>query len=120
MRGGALAPAEAGRTLKLTLSACALLAAAAVVVSTFAGHWLQGLALGAGLLLGGLNGYAIQASLGAEAGFRATSMVRLAVLTALAIGAGLLLGSGLVWPVLGVGLAEVVLALGAAREAVRR
>jgi len=118
MRGG-VAAAEAGRTLKLTFSACALLAAAAVAFATVSGHWLQGLGLGVGLLLGGLNGYAMQASLGAEAGFRATSLVRLAVLTALAIGAGVVLGSGLVWPVLGVGLAQLVLAVEAAREAVR-
>lgn len=115
-----MAPAEAGRTLRLTFIACAALAAAAVVVASLSGHWLQGLGLGVGLLLGGLNGFAMQASLGVEAGFRATSMVRLAILTALAIGAGLVLGSGLVWPLLGVGLAQVVLALGAAAEAVRR
>ena len=110
---------EAGRALRLTVAACALFAAVAIAVTIPAGHWQAGLGVAVGLLLGSLNGIAMTASLRVEAGFRATSLLRLAVLTALAVAAGILLGGGLVWPVLGVGLAQLVLAAGALRESLR-
>ena len=108
-----------GRTLKLTVATCAAGAAASVLVGFAAGVWPAGVGLAAGLLLGSLNGFAAQRSLGIETGFRASSLLRLAVLSAAGIGVGLTLGS-VVSVVLGIGLAQLALAGSALREGLRK
>ena len=108
----------ASRTPMLTVVACAVGAAMSIAVGALTGGWPASLGLAAGLLLGSVNGFAAQRSLGAEAGFRMTSMLRLAVLTAVGIGTGVVLGS-VVSVVLGIGLAQLVLAGSALKEALR-
>ena len=109
-----------GATLATTAIACAALAAVALVILAGSGRPGAGLALAAGLLIGSVNGHLARAALALDASFRATSLGRLAVLSAAALGFGLLLGWETAWiAVLGVAAAQMVLAAAAALQAVR-
>ena len=107
-----------GRTLKLTVVTCGVGAVASVVLGVALGAWPAGVGLASGLVLGSLNGFAAQRSLGVDAAFRVSSLIRLAALTAVGIGAGVLLGS-VVAVVLGIGLAQLALAGSALKEGLR-
>src|SRR5258706_15794547 len=88
----------------MTTIGCALLAAAAVAGSALTGHLAFGAGIGAGLLLGPVNGYAIQELLGRRTPFRIASLMRLVALSALVLLAGVIFGTpGRASP-LGVGL----------------
>jgi hypothetical protein len=98
-------------------AAGALLAAGA---GTALGSWRGGVALALGLLAGSVNGFAARRSLGLDASFRLTSMGRLAILSAAGVGLGALLGLSYVALVLiGIAVAQVVLAVVSAVSAVR-
>lgn len=100
--------------------ACALGAAGGFAVLAAAGHWRAGLALALGLLIGAGNGVLARSALSAGFDFRFTSLGRLALLSALGVGAGLALGLVYVPLVLaGLGVAQLVLAGAAFREALR-
>ena len=107
-----------GRTLKLTVVTCTVGAAVSVLLGIGLGAWPAGVGLAAGLLLGSVNGFAAQRSLGIDAAFRVSSLIRLAALTGVGIGAGLLLGS-VVSVILGLGLAQLALAASALKEGLR-
>jgi len=110
-----------GDLLQRTVAGCAAAAALAVLALALAGHWLSGVALAIGLVMGSANGFLARRALGSDLGFRATSLGRLAVLSAAGIGAGLLLGlQTLPLVIIGIGLAQLVLALLAALESARR
>ena len=53
---------RSGGVLKLTVTACAALAAAIAVGAALTGHLSLGIGVGTGLLLGSLNGYVLQAN----------------------------------------------------------
>ena len=92
-----------------TLGLCLLLAAAVVIASRVAGFADTGAALGAGIVIGSLNGFTFQAVLDRRAPILATSIVRLAFFSLLAIAVARLAGWSL-WPVvLGVGVAQIVM-----------
>jgi hypothetical protein len=94
---------------KLTVTACAMLAALIAVAAAVAGHASLGIGLAAGLLLGSMNAYMIQALLGRGTPFVAGSLIRILGLTAIVLLAALLLRSS-GWTVpLGIGVAQLVM-----------
>lgn len=109
-----------GDVVLTAAAACGLLAAAGFGALALAGHPIAGLALGLGLLIGGSNGLLARRALGAEFDFRFTSLGRLGLLTLAGVAAGALLGMQVVPLVLiGIGVAQLVLAGAAFREALR-
>ena len=93
-------------------------AAAALIAGAVLGQFRTGLAISVGLVVGSLNGLLVQRSISLGVGFTALSLLRLMVLTALGLGIGLLIGLPQVWlVVVGIALAQLVLAAFAAREA---
>jgi hypothetical protein len=108
----------AGKMLRDTVTASAVLAAIAVLVAAVAGQISIGLGLGAGLLIGSLNGHAIALLLRREAPFVVASIVRLATFSAVAILAAILLGSAAWWVLIGVALAQFVMVAAAVRQGV--
>ena len=110
---------RSGGVLKMTVTACALLAAAIVVGAASMGHMSLGVGIAAGLLLGSLNGYLLQALLGRGTPMVAGSLLRLAMLSVLAIGLALMLGTA-AWTVpLGIGVAQLVMVAAGVRQGLR-
>jgi hypothetical protein len=106
--------------LHLTALVCVAGALLAAAGGTLLGSWRGGVAVALGLLVGATNGFLARRALGVDAGFRATSMGRLAVLSALGLGLGALLGLQYVPLVLiGIAAAQLVLAVAASVAAVR-
>jgi hypothetical protein len=103
-----------------TVIACLAMALTAVLLAAVLGRFQAGLSLAAGLVIGSANGFFAMRALSSGLSFRATSTARLAVLTAAAVGCGLLIGGPFWLAVLGVGLAQLVLAGVAARGLLRR
>lgn len=105
------------RTTAVICAGGALLAAASGLAL---GSWRAGLAVALGLLVGAANGFLARGAFRIEAAFGATSLGRLAVLTAAALGLGALLGVQFVALVLlGVAAAQIVLAVVAGVAVVR-
>ena len=99
-----------------TAIACAAMALAAILAALVVGHPRAGLALAAGLLIGSSNGYFAERALRSGLPFRATSLARLALLSIAGLAVGLLLGLDVAWlPIAGLAIAQVVLAVVAAR-----
>jgi hypothetical protein len=100
---------RAGTIQRETLITSVVLAAAVLGVADLAGQMVLGAGVGAGLVLGSLNGFFIQAMLNRGAPLLATSFLRLALFTLLALAAARLVG-GAVWPVAaGIGVAQLVM-----------
>lgn len=96
---------------------CCLAAVATFAAAATLGHWRGGLALAVGLVIGAANGYLVQRSLGSAAGFRASSLGRLALLSVVGLGAGLLISPGVAPLVLvGIAVAQIALTLVAGWE----
>lgn len=107
--------------LKVAFVACLVLAALSVVIGPLSGHWVVGVGICIGLLVGAGNGYAAERLVRTGVPFLATSLLRIVVLTLAAMVAALVMGFSRAWTVvLGVALAQVLLALSAAGEIVRR
>jgi O-antigen/teichoic acid export membrane protein len=105
--------------LKVTVVACAALAAGAVVGSAFTGHLGFGIGLATGLLLGSFNGYAIRELLTRGAPFRVASLVRLVAFSGLVLVAAVAFGPQ-AWTVpLGIGLAQLVMVAAGVRQGLR-
>ena len=110
---------RSGGVLKMTVTSCALLAAAIGIFAALTGHISLGVGIAAGLLLGSMNGYLIQTLLGRGTPFVAASLLRLVAFSLLAIGAALLLGRA-AWTVpLGIGLAQLVMVGAGVRQGLR-
>lgn len=123
MRGGGETSTvtTAQRALRHTVAFSAGTALLAMCVLTLAGHPRAGLALGAGLLVGGLNGLWAQRTLGSEISFRATSLGRLGVLSAIGLAIGFALGTEVAWLTLaGLAAAQLMLAGSALAEMLAR
>ena len=99
-----------------------LVAAVGVLVALVAtDHARAGIAAAAGLALGSANGALAGRAFGAGLNPRASSLIRLALLSALAIAVGVLVGRQDAWLVLlGVGAAQLVLVGVAAGSLLRR
>lgn len=116
-RGGTTTPTEAQRALRTTVALSVAVAVLAVCALTAGGHARAGVALAAGLLVGSLNGLWAQRTLGSELSFRATSLGRLAVLSAAGLAVGFAIGTDVAWLTLaGLAGAQLLLAGSALRE----
>lgn len=101
----------------LTIGACLLAALGLVIVLSALGEFRVGAALGLGLVLGSTNGLAVEKSMESGVGPRASSLLRLSLLTVVALGASVLLGLSYAWlVVMGVAGAQLVLVASAARS----
>jgi hypothetical protein len=110
---------RSGGVLKMTVTACALLAAAVAIGAALAGHLSLGVGIAAGLLLGSLNGFVIQALLGRGTPMVIGSLARLVIFSGLAVMAALVLGTA-AWTVpLGIGLAQLVMVAAGIRQGLR-
>ena len=105
--------------LRETVIASAILALVATTIAGLFGQITIGVGLGAGLLLGSANGYAIQALLGQAAPFLAGSLLRLATLSALALLLAVAVGIS-AWPVMiGIAGAQLVMVGAGVRQGLR-
>jgi hypothetical protein len=110
---------RSGGVLKVTATACAFLAAAVAAGAALTGHLSLGMGIGAGLLLGSLNGYLIQALLGRGTPMVAGSLLRLVMFSSIVLVAALMLKSA-AWTVpLGIGLAQLVMVGAGVRQGLR-
>ena len=103
----------------MTTISCAILAVAIVVASTLFGHVSVGIGLGAGLLLGSLNGYAIQELLVRRTPFRIASLLRLGAFSSLVLLAAVVFGTQAWTLPLGIGLAQLVMVGAGVRQGLR-
>jgi hypothetical protein len=102
-----------------TISAAA--AVLVVVIFLAVGRPVLGGALGVGLLLGSINGFAVGRTLAWRVPFAATSILRLVTLALVGGAVGLAFGLSNIWLViLGLGIAQLTLAAVAVREIARR
>ena len=109
------------RTLRVTVAAAAAAALLALGAAAALGNARAGFALALGLLIGSANGLLARRGLASGLPVSATSLGRLALLSAAGLAAGFLIGADVAWLVLiGVAGAQGLLALAAAREMLRR
>ncbi len=105
-----------GGMVRDTVVASAALATMVVLVAGVAGNLSLGIGLGAGLIIGSFNGRLVAGTLEMGAPFVASSVVRMAAVSAVAILAALLLGIA-PWAVLiGVGAAQLVMVAAGIRQ----
>jgi hypothetical protein len=110
---------RSGGVLKVTVTACAVLAAAIVVGAAVTGHLSFGIGVAAGMLLGSMNGYLIQALLGRGTPMVAGSLLRLVMFSSIVVVAALVLPRA-AWTVpLGIGLAQLVMVAAGVRQGLR-
>jgi len=108
-----------GGVLKMTTIGCAALAAATLAGSALTGHLGFGAGIAVGLLMGPVNGYAIQETLVRRAPFRIASLMRLVAFSSLVLLAAVIFGTQ-AWTVpLGIGLAQLVMVAAGVRQGLR-
>jgi hypothetical protein len=121
--GASPRPAPSANALRLVRNAalvCAGAAVVAAVVGIVIGHAGIGGALATGLVIGSLNGALAARLISLPVPFLATSLLRIVTLSAIGIAIGLAFGLANVWLViLGLGIAQVALAVAALRESLR-
>jgi len=121
--GASPRPATAANALRLVRNAAVVCAGAAVIaalVGIVLGHPAVGGALATGLAIGSLNGAMAAKLIQLPIPFLATSLLRIVTLSMIAIAIGLAFGLANIWLViLGLGVAQVVLAAAALRESLR-
>jgi len=108
-----------GGMVRETMIGSAAVAAVAVLIAGVVGHLPIGVGIGTGLVIGSLNGRLVAGTLEMGAPFVASSVVRMAAVSAIAILAALLLGIA-PWAVLiGVGAAQLVMVAAGIRQGLR-
>jgi hypothetical protein len=121
--GASPRPKTAANALRLVRNAALVCAGAAVlaaIVGIVLGHAAQGGALATGLAIGSVNGAMAAKLIALPVPFLATSLLRIVTLSMIAIAIGLAFGVANIWLViLGLGVAQVVLAGAALREQLR-
>jgi hypothetical protein len=121
--GASPRPTTAANALRLVRNAALVCAAAAVVagvVGVLVGHPGPGGALATGLAIGSINGAMAARLIALPIPFLATSLLRIVTLSMIGIAIGLAFGLANIWLViLGLGVAQVVLAAAALRESLR-
>jgi len=110
---------RSGGILKDTVVASAAAAAVAIVAGVVLGHLSTGAGLAAGLLIGSLNGHALAALMSRGTPFVASTIVRLAAISAVAIAVAILLRSDIWAVLLGVGAAQGILVAASIRRGLR-
>ncbi len=112
--------ANALRLVRNAAIVCAGAAVIAVLVGILLGHLAPGGALATGLAIGSVNGAMAAKLISLPVPFLATSLLRIVTLSMIAIAIGLAFGLASMWLViLGLGVAQVVLAAAALRESLR-
>jgi hypothetical protein len=112
---------ETARIVRLAALVCVAAAGAVTAVCAAFGIPLVGGAVAAGVLIGTLNGAAASRLIQLPVPFMATSLLRIASFSMLGIGVGLAFGISRIWLViLGLAVAQFILAAAAVREAVHR
>lgn len=110
---------KSGGVLKVTVAACGVIAAVVALIGIVAGRPGLGAGVAAGLLLGSVNGYLIQALLSRGTPFVAASLMRLVGLSLIVMVAALVFG-GSAWTIaLGIGLAQLVMVAAGIRQGLR-
>ena len=110
---------KVGGVLRETVVASAALAALTVLIAGLAGYLSLGVGIGAGLVIGSFNGRLVAGTLEMGAPFVASSLVRMAVVSAIAILAAVLLGIA-IWAVLiGVAAAQLIMVAASVRDGLR-
>jgi hypothetical protein len=121
--GASPRPKTAANALRLVRNAALVCAGAAVlaaIIGIVLGHAAQGGALATGLAIGSVNGAMAAKLIALPVPFLATSLLRIVTLSMIAIAIGLAFGVANIWLViLGLGVAQVVLAGAALREQLR-
>jgi hypothetical protein len=121
--GASSRPKTAASALRLVRNAalvCAGAAIVAAVVGVLVGHPGPGGALATGLAIGSINGAMAARLISLPIPFLATSLLRIVTLSMIGIAIGLAFGLANIWLViLGLGIAQVVLAVAALRESLR-
>ena len=116
-------PAPSANALRLVRNSaifCAAAAIVAAVVGIILGHAGPGGALATGLAIGSINGALAARLIALPIPFLATSLLRVLTLSMIGIAIGLAFGLANIWLViLGLGVAQVVLAIAALRESLR-
>ena len=106
-----------GDIVQRTVVVCVVVAVVAFAGLAVAGRPLAGVALAAGLIIGSANGWLVSRSVGMDVSFRASSLGRMAVLTAAGLGVGSLLGlQNAALTIVGLAMAQLLLAGVAARS----
>lgn len=108
-----------GTVLRNSVAASVSLAALSIAAGLLSGRPAVGFGLGAGLLIGSINGHLVAATLERKAPFALASIARLIVLSVSAIGVALLLGPQAWSVLLGVAAAQVALVIAAVRQGLR-
>jgi hypothetical protein len=121
--GASSRPKTAANALRMVRNAalvCAGAAVVAAVVGVLVGHPGPGGALATGLAIGSINGAMAARLISLPIPFLATSLLRIITLSMIGIAIGLAFGLANIWLViLGLGVAQVVLAAAALRESLR-
>jgi hypothetical protein len=121
--GASPRPKTAAHALRLVRNAALVCAGAALVaalVGVLTGHPGPGGALATGLAIGSINGAMAARLIALPVPFLATSLLRIITLSMIGIAIGLAFGLANIWLViLGLGVAQVVLAGAALRESLR-
>lgn len=110
---------KVGGLLRDTVAVSAAVAVLVLLISAAAGQPTLGVGLGAGLVIGSLNGHLVAALLARDTPFVMGSVVRMAILSAVAVLAALVLGSPAWAVLLGVGAAQLVMVGAGVREGLR-
>jgi hypothetical protein len=105
--------------LRETVVASALLATAIILFAGVTDHLTFGLSVGAGLMLGSVNGYLVLALLKQGTPFVAGSMFRLISITAVTLVAAFVFGLSM-WPaLLGLAASQLVMVAASVRQGMR-
>lgn len=112
---------ETGRLVHHSTVACLSGAALVVIGATVAGHPTAGAAIAIGIVIGAANGHIARWLLDIGVPFGITSLARITMLTAIAVAVGAIFGFSRVFlVVLGLGIAQLIMAGSALRELTRR
>jgi hypothetical protein len=110
-----------GHVVRSSTVACAAAAVLCLLGALVLGHPVAGALVGLGVLIGASNAYLAQWLLRSAVPMATTSLARIGVLTVVVLAVGLAVGIGRTFLLLfGVGAAQLVMAVSAAVEIVRR
>jgi hypothetical protein len=119
MRGGVAG--ETGRLVQVSTVVCLAGAVLVVIGAAVMGRPAAGAALAVGMVMGAANGHIARRLFNLGVPFGLTSMLRISLLTAIAVAVGAIFGFGHVFlVVLGLGIAQLIMAASALRELNRR
>ena len=110
---------KVGGLLRDTVAVSSAVAVLVLLITGIAGLLTLGIGLGAGLMIGSLNGHLVAALLARDTPFVMGSVIRMAILSAVAVLAAVILGSPAWAVLLGVGGAQLVMVGAGVRQGLR-